>query len=73
MVIFAIVAGGAALLAALYFWGLYPGRERKGILLPFLGKYIAHRGLFDNNNGPYENSLPAFQRAVDLGYGIELS
>lgn len=72
MEIFAIVAGMVVLLAALYFLGLYPGKERKGILLPFLGKYIAHRGLFDNNNGPYENSLPAFQRAVDSGYGIEL-
>lgn len=33
--------------------------------------YIAHRGLFDNKTIP-ENSLIAFQRAVDNGFGIEL-
>lgn len=32
--------------------------------------YIAHRGLFDNKTIP-ENSLPAFQKAVDNGFGIE--
>ena len=72
MVIFAIIAGVVVLLAALYLLGLYPGRERKDILSPFLGRYIAHRGLFDNNKGPFENSIPAFQKAADKGYGIEL-
>lgn len=33
--------------------------------------YIAHRGLFDNKTLP-ENSLPAFQNAVDNGFGIEM-
>ncbi len=72
MVIFATVAGVAILIAALYLLGLYPGRERKGILSDFLGEYIAHRGLFDNNKGPCENSMEAFQRALENGYGIEL-
>lgn len=31
----------------------------------------AHRGLHDNIDIP-ENSIPAFERAVDAGYGIEL-
>lgn len=33
--------------------------------------YVAHRGLFDNGNGIPENSLPAFERAVEQGFGIE--
>lgn len=33
--------------------------------------YIAHRGLFDNENGIPENSVPAFERAAELGFGIE--
>ncbi|MBR2974992.1 MAG: glycerophosphodiester phosphodiesterase [Clostridia bacterium] len=34
-------------------------------------KYIAHRGLFDNKAIP-ENTLPAFERAVEMGFAIEL-
>ena len=33
--------------------------------------FVAHRGLFDNKNGIPENSLPAFRRAVENGFGIE--
>lgn len=33
--------------------------------------YIAHRGLFDNENGIPENSIPAFRRAYENGFGIE--
>ena len=33
--------------------------------------FVAHRGLFDNNNKIPENSIPAFQRAVANGFGIE--
>ncbi len=33
--------------------------------------YVAHRGLFDNENGIPENSLPAFERAAKNGFGIE--
>ncbi len=32
----------------------------------------AHRGLYDNKRGIPENSLRAFERAVNAGYGIEL-
>lgn len=35
-------------------------------------KFIAHRGFFDNENGIPENSLLAFQNAIDNGYAIEL-
>lgn len=36
------------------------------------GRLYAHRGLHDGNDKVAENGLPAFQRAVDAGYGIEL-
>ena len=38
---------------------------------PFEKQYIAHRGLFHNEDIP-ENSMAAFSRAVEAGYGIEL-
>ena len=38
---------------------------------PYEKVYIAHRGLFNNENIP-ENSIPAFKKAVENGYGIEL-
>ena len=34
--------------------------------------YYAHRGLHDNISDAPENSLAAFQKAVDAGYGIGL-
>lgn len=38
----------------------------------FLVRPIAHRGLHDIENGRAENSMSAFQAAIDAGYGIEL-
>lgn len=35
-------------------------------------KLIAHRGFFDNKNGIPENSMLAFQRAIENNYNIEL-
>ncbi len=34
-------------------------------------KFIAHRGLHDGKSIP-ENSILAFEKAVEKGYGIEL-
>lgn len=36
-----------------------------------LGILYAHRGLFDNSSDAPENSMAAFKKAVDAGYGIE--
>ena len=38
----------------------------------FRKKYFAHRGLHDNAGEAPENSMAAFRRAVEAGYGIEL-
>jgi len=35
-------------------------------------RLVAHRGLHDNANGVPENSMTAFQRAIDRGHAIEL-
>ena len=35
-------------------------------------RFYAHRGLFDNESEAPENSLAAFQKAVNAGYGMEL-
>ena len=32
----------------------------------------AHRGLYDNKSAAPENSMPAFEAAINAGYGIEL-
>ena len=34
--------------------------------------YYAHRGLFDNKSSAPENTLRAFKRAMDAGYGMEM-
>jgi len=47
-------------------------RQRQAALAPFRDHGIAHRGLFDNTCDYPENTLAAFQRAVDAGYGVEL-
>ncbi len=35
-------------------------------------RFYAHRGLFDNEGDAPENSLAAFQKAVEAGYGMEM-
>lgn len=48
-----------------------PNRGREEQMMPYRRKFIAHRGLFNHTDAP-ENSMPAFRRAVESGYGIEL-
>lgn len=64
----------AALAAAFGVWlfMVKPNCGRRERMKPFEERYIAHRGLFDNGGPAPENSLPAFRRAVEAGYGIEL-
>lgn len=56
----------------LYLYLLKPNTKRKSQMKPFEERYIAHRGLFNNKSSAPENTLPAFERAVKAGYGIEL-
>ena len=60
------------ILCALYLFAIAPGRSTGERRAPFLHRNIAHRGLYEKDQTIPENSLPAFRRAVEAGYGIEL-
>ena len=55
-------------LILLYFFAICPANGKKAAA--FDGKYIAHRGL--HGGEILENTREAFEKAVELGYGIEL-
>lgn len=60
-------------LAILYLFFIAPGMFRCADRTPLMGhRFYAHRGLFDNEGAAPENSMAAFQKAVDAGYGIEM-
>ena len=60
------------ILGLIYLFLVAPRMFRKPDRTPFYGVHYAHRGLFDNETEAPENSMNAFQKAVDAGYGIEL-
>lgn len=60
------------LFIAVYLYLIMPKILNKQDLSPFMGRYYAHRGLHQEKNISPENSLAAFQLAVDHHYGIEL-
>lgn len=59
-------------LCGVYAYAAAPGGKAEEQLAPFKGQLIAHRGYFDNDAGVPENSLSAFERAIEKGYVIEL-
>jgi glycerophosphoryl diester phosphodiesterase len=59
-------------LIVIYFLMVTPRMINRADRTPFYGAHYAHRGLFDNDSDAPENSLAAFKKAVDAGYGIEL-
>ena len=60
-----------AALGGLYLAAVMPRIIKKPSKKPFVGKLYAHRGLHDNNSNAPENSMAAFKKAVEAGYGIE--
>lgn len=62
--------GGIA--TGFYLFASAPGIHKKKKWQHLTGWDYAHRGLYDNEHGIPENSMAAFRRAVDKGYGIEL-
>lgn len=64
--------GAIVLLAAvaIYLFTIMPRIGRRADKMK--GIFYAHRGLHNRKKGVPENSMTAFQRAVNAGYGIEL-
>ena len=56
----------------LYMLAIMPRMMHKPDKTPFQGVLYAHRGLHDNETQAPENSMAAFRKAVEGGYGIEL-
>lgn len=67
-----VAAGMVAAPAVLYLLAIMPGLGDKKNRKDFLKVYYAHRGLHNNESEAPENSMEAFKRAVDAGYGIEM-
>jgi glycerophosphoryl diester phosphodiesterase len=67
-----IFPGIIVLIISMYLIAIMPRTSHKQQAIPFIGKYFAHRGLHDNDTQAPENSMKAFLRAVEKGYGIEL-
>ena len=58
------------LIIALILWAIFPGYHKD--CKRFKNTLYAHRGLFNNDGDCPENSLAAFRRAKEHGYGVEL-
>ena len=63
---------GGAVLACLPLCAVAPGRVTGRQKAPFDGVNFAHRGLHSRDKAVPENSLAAFHKAAEAGYGIEL-
>ena len=61
-----------AVILIIYLFLVFPGRAPQNERSLFEGRNFAHRGLYDNEKGIPENSLPAFRAAMQAGYGCEL-
>lgn len=59
-------------LVILYLAAIVPRMLGRPDYAPLMGWHYAHRGLHDNEGDAPENSMAAFQKAVEAGYGIEL-
>ena len=58
--------------AGLYLMAIRPAAGGRTDDTPLQGHFFAHRGLHDNKTDAPENSMKAFAKACEAGYGIEL-
>lgn len=72
MEIVKLIASIILALALLYLLAIKPRLSRRRAWDAFPDVYYAHRGLHDNETDAPENSMAAFRKAVDAGFGIEL-
>lgn len=66
-----IILGSIALLALIYLYLIGTRIFKKPDMSHFKSYLYAHRGLHDNESDAPENTLVAFQKAVDADFGIE--
>ena len=59
-------------LILIYLFLIFPAKPKEKMKRPFMNRYFAHRGLHNIEKGIPENSLAAFKKAAEKGYGIEL-
>ncbi len=72
MLIIKIIGIVVLIAVVLYLLAIMPHMRNRPSLKPFQGWYYAHRGLHNNKTDAPENTLAAFRKAVEAGYGIEL-
>ncbi len=72
MIIFRTILFILIILLLLYLFLIAPRIVHRPDLTPFLEWHYAHRGLHDNESDAPENSMKAFKKAIDAGFGIEL-
>ena len=72
MMILVVTLIAVLVLTVLYLLSIMPRMTNRPDMTPFSGWLYAHRGLHDNRADAPENSMAAFQKAVEAGYGIEL-
>ena len=71
MIFLKILCVITVVLAVLYLLMIMPRIFNRPSKDPFVGVLYAHRGLHENVSNAPENSMAAFKKAVDAGYGIE--
>lgn len=72
MKLLAVLLICAMIVLILYFLMIMPGMSGRPGAASFKGWLYAHRGLHNNDGDAPENSLRAFQKAVEAGFGIEM-
>ncbi len=56
----------------IYLWMIAPRMIHRPDMTPFKGWLYAHRGLHDNAGDAPENTMPAFRKAIEQGFGMEM-
>ena len=67
-----IIAAVFMIFVITYFLMIMPRMTGKPDTEAFMHHLYAHRGLFDNESDAPENSMKAFKKAVDAGFGMEM-